>query len=118
MPITWLHLSDLHRGQQGDVRWSRAKDVFFRDLEARVGYRGQADHLEPMISLGQVVRFVGRVSVGDEDDAIQFGPNPRFFGDEEVGIVDGIEGAAEYSDFGFWILDFGFPGVCAMRIMS
>lgn len=43
LPITWLHLSDLHRGQPGDLRWSRAKDAFLRDLEARAAVTGKPD---------------------------------------------------------------------------
>lgn len=43
MPITWLHLSDLHRGQPGDSRWPRAKDAFLKDLEARASITGKPD---------------------------------------------------------------------------
>jgi predicted MPP superfamily phosphohydrolase len=42
-PFTWLHLSDLHRGQPGDVYWTRAKDVFRKDLAAQVKEIGEPD---------------------------------------------------------------------------
>jgi tetratricopeptide (TPR) repeat protein len=32
MPITWLHLSDLHRGQPGDTRWTALKPSLLDDL--------------------------------------------------------------------------------------
>lgn len=41
--FTWLHLSDLHRGQPGDVNWTRAKDVFLKDLEAQLKELGEPD---------------------------------------------------------------------------
>ena len=43
MPLTWLHLSDLHRGQPGDLRWPRAKATFLKDLEARAQIAGKPD---------------------------------------------------------------------------
>jgi 3',5'-cyclic AMP phosphodiesterase CpdA len=41
--ITWLHLSDLHRGQPGDIRWARGKDAFLKDLEDRASLIGKPD---------------------------------------------------------------------------
>lgn len=45
MAITWLHISDLHRGQDGDVRWARAKTSFLADLEQQVAKIGKPDLL-------------------------------------------------------------------------
>ncbi len=38
--VTWLHLTDLHRGQPGDRRWNQQKHELLRDMEfmsARLG---------------------------------------------------------------------------------
>jgi predicted MPP superfamily phosphohydrolase len=57
-----LHLSDLHRGQPGDVNWTRAKDVFRRDLESQFKIVGEPD----------AILFTGDLSYsGHEDQFIE-----------------------------------------------
>jgi 3',5'-cyclic AMP phosphodiesterase CpdA len=36
MPITWLHISDLHRGQPGDQRWSLSSKLILEDIKEKV----------------------------------------------------------------------------------
>ena len=74
----------------------------------RVRFDGEGYHAISMFRIGQPVRLVRRIAVGNEDHALEAQAYAGLFCDEQVGIVDGIESAAQYSDFGFWILDFGF----------
>ena len=32
--VTWLHLTDLHRGQPGDARWNQLKAAILRDMQS------------------------------------------------------------------------------------
>lgn len=43
MAITWLHISDLHRGQPGDKRWPVSKKVILDDIVDHVARLGQPD---------------------------------------------------------------------------
>ncbi len=82
------------------IVYERARAIDFDpgDEKVRIVFRRQGDHQVTLFDIRLPLRFMGRLARRDEQHARQLKIHPRFLGNDEMPVMNGIECAANNAE--------------------